>query len=77
MHVEVSAHHSVGDDAARSPFVGGEESLGMTRDHDQSLVVLETREIVHEQPELGPVGENLSVAAVCHQLVGKLEEGDH
>ena len=65
-------HHSVGDDTARSPFVRGEEPLRVARDHDECLVVMETREVVHEYPELSPVGEDLSVATVRHQLMGEL-----
>ena len=53
----------------------GEETLWMTGDHDECLVVVETREVVHEEPELGPVGEDLPVSTVRHQLVGKLVSG--
>ena len=65
-------HHSIGDDAARSPAVGREQALGVARAHDESLVLLQQREVVHQQPELGPVGEHLSVASIRDQLVGKL-----
>ena len=60
------AHHSVGDDAAWGPVVGGEETLWVSGGHDEGLVVLETREVVHEYPELCPVREDLSIATVGH-----------
>ena len=53
----------------------GEETLWMAGDHDECLVVVETREVVHEEPELSPVGEDLAVSTVGHQLVGKLGSG--
>ena len=68
----VGVYHSIGDDAARSPAVGGEQTLGVARAHDESLVLLQQREVVHQQPELGPVGEHLPVASVRDQLVGEL-----
>lgn len=40
--------------------------------HDQGLIVLHHREVVHSQPELRPVGEHLAIATIGHQLLWKL-----
>lgn len=65
-------YHAIGDDTAWCLGVAGEEPHGMSRVHHQGLVFLHHREVVHSQPELGPVGEHLAIASVCHQLLGKL-----
>ena len=46
----------------------------MSGAHDERLIFLQSREIVHQQPELSPIGEHLPIATVRHQLMGKLQE---
>ena len=65
-------YHSIGDDTSGCLRVRGEEAHGVARVEDKCLVVLHHREVLHDQQELGPVGEHLAITTICHQLVGEL-----
>ena len=64
--------HAVRDDTAWSLRVGGEEACRMAGVEHQRLVLLHHGEVVHDQPELGPVGQHLPIPSICHQLLRKL-----
>lgn len=49
---KLMSHHSIGDDDSRCIFMTWKESRRMTRVHDQRLVSLHLRQILHNQPEL-------------------------
>ena len=57
-------YHPVSDDGPGGLWVAGEEPEGMAGVEDESLAVRHGGEVVQHQPELGPVGEDLPVAAV-------------
>ncbi len=48
----------------------------MARVEHTGLVLLHHRQVVHHQPELGPVGEHLTITSIRHQLFWKLEKSN-
>ena len=65
-------HHPVSDDRPGGLWVAGEETEGVAGVEDESLTVRHGGEILQHQAELGPVGEDLPVAAVGDELLGEL-----
>ncbi len=67
--------HAVGDDDARRVAVRGEKPEGMTRVHDEGLLVGHLAQVFHGEKILRPVLEHRPVAAVGDKLVGMLCHG--
>ena len=65
--------HSIGYDTAWGIGMGREESHGVAGVEDEGLVLLHDGQVVHEKPELSPVGQHLTIATIGHQLLRKLE----
>ena len=68
----VRYHHPVSDH--RPGGLGGarEQSEGVAGVEDERLAVRHSGEVVEDQPELGPVGEDLSVTSVSDKLLREL-----
>ena len=66
---------TIGDDDPRGVGVTGEESHRMSGIQGERLIFAHSSQIIHHQPELSPVAEDLTVTTVCHQLVRKLGVG--
>ena len=52
--------------------MGREESHGVAGVEDEGLVLLHNGQVVHEKPELSPVGQHLTITTIGYQLLRKL-----
>ena len=64
--------HPVSDDRPGSLWRAGEEAEGVAGVEDEGLTVRHGGEVLQHQPELSPVGEDLTVTAVGDELLGEL-----